>query len=131
MSSKHDEAPALSAMLPDLRADRHADLPDPSLSASVDGVITNRVRVRPKKKRGPARKQFTAASAGTALARYRADPSVRGQDTAKLCISMPVAELAALDAMAERTQMARSFFIRQAIKHFIVKVAPESPGGSR
>jgi hypothetical protein len=74
------------------------------------GAKTNRVRVK-----------RVARSAGTAMARYRADPTVRGLETAIVCISMPAEELAALDAACERTQMARSHFLRQAAKHFAEK----------
>lgn len=81
-------------------------------TATVEqGVKTNRVkRVR------------KAASAGTATARYKQDPNVRGMDTAVTCISMPTVELVQLDAMCERVNMARSHFIRQAVKHFAEKL---------
>lgn len=82
-------------------------------TADIGGKKTNRVRVRRK-----------AASAGTALARYRKDPSTRGLDVVQVCISMPAAELVDLDATATRVQMARSHFIRAAVKHFATKVAP-------
>lgn len=77
----------------------------------VRGAKTNRIRVERK-----------ARSSGSAMARFRADPAVRGLETAVVCISMPVGELADLDAFCERTQMARSHLIRQAVKHFAVKV---------
>lgn len=86
-------------------------LPKPTMTAVVSGKRTNRVRV----KRG-------ATSAGTATRRYRKDPNTRGLDTVTVCISLPVEELVALDAMCERTQMARSHFLRQAAKHFATKV---------
>lgn len=82
-------------------------------TADIGGKRTNRVRVRRK-----------AASAGTAMRRFRKDPLTRGLDYAMVCISIPVAELAALDAIAERVSMARSHFIRQAVRHFAAKVAP-------
>jgi hypothetical protein len=77
-------------------------------SAVIDGKRTNRIKVQRK-----------ARSAGTAMARYRQDPSVRGMDTVVTCISLPVCELTDLDAACERAQMARSHFIRQAVKRFI------------
>lgn len=80
------------------------------------GVKTQRVaKVRAKRK---------ATSAGTAMRRFRKDPTTRGLDYAMVCISIPVGELAALDEVAERAQMARSHFIRQAVKHFAEKVKP-------
>lgn len=80
-------------------------------SATISGKRTNRVRVKRR-----------AASAGTAKARYRKDPSTRALDTVQVCVSMPVADLLALDAVCERVQMARSHFVRQACKHFAAQV---------
>lgn len=80
----------------------------------VQGVKTGRVKVKRR-----------AASAGTALKAYRKDPTIRGLDYARLCITMPVAELEAMDALAARSQMARSHLIRQAVKHFAAKVLGE------
>lgn len=88
-------------------------LPKPMASATIEGKRTNRVKVRRR-----------ATSAGTALRRYRQDPAVRGHDVVTVCICLPVAELAAIDAMCERVQMARSHFLREAAKHFSSKVAP-------
>ncbi len=88
-------------------------LPKPTMTASLSGKRTNRVRVKRR-----------AVSAGTATRRYLKDPSTRGLDTAIVCISLPVEELVALDAVCERTQMARSHFLRQAAKHFAEKVKP-------
>ena len=82
-------------------------LPEPRLSAQVGGKKTNRVKMR---------------SAGKAMNQYRQDPSVRGMDTVVVAISIPAGELAEMDAFAARVQMARSHLIRQAVKHFRVKV---------
>ena len=87
-------------------------LPVPTMSATMGGVITNRVKIAKRKQ----------ASTQTVLRRYRTDPLVRGMDTAIVSISMPAAELAALDELAEQTQMARSHLIRQAVKHFAEKL---------
>jgi len=75
-------------------------------SASIGGVKTNRVKV----------KRIAQTNTGRALSRYRQDPTVRGMDTVITCISLPVQELAELDEVCERVQMARSHFIRQAVK---------------
>ena len=90
------------------------ELPAPTFSAEVvTGKMTNRVKVRatsaPRTARQPKR--------------YKADPT-RGQGEGYriVCISMSPAELAELDAFAERVQMARSHLIRRAVKHFRVKV---------
>ncbi len=88
-------------------------LPKPTMSATIGGKITNRVRVaRPSK------------SAGTAMARYRQDPTVRGHDTVVVAISIPAAELEAIDAMCESAQMARSHYLRQAAKYFATRIKP-------
>lgn len=84
-------------------------LPTPTASARViRGVKTNRMK--------------RSKSPGSVLSRYRKDPTTRGFDCTTVCISVPVAELAEMDAFAERCQMARSHMIRQAVKHFIAKV---------
>lgn len=84
----------------------------PQFTASiVTGTKTNRVRVKRRQQ-----------SAGTARKAYRSDPAVRGMDTAVFCASMPVGELEQLDAVCAEVQMARSHFIRQAVKHFAVFV---------
>lgn len=57
--------------------------------------------------------------------RYHADPAARGKGTVIACVSMPKAELALLDALAKKTQTSRSHFIRQAVKHFGVKLFPD------
>lgn len=88
-------------------------LPKPTLSARIEGKRTNRVKVK-----------RAAASPGTAMRSYRQDPTVRGMDTVVIAVSLPAGELAALDAMCERVQMARSHFLRQAAKHFAEKVKP-------
>ena len=50
--------------------------------------------------------------------RYRAD---RGCfDVRQACISMPPAELAAIDRSADAAQMSRSHWLRQAAKRFLV-----------
>lgn len=72
-----------------------------------------------------------ARSAGTAIRRFRADPAVRGLETAMVCISLPVAELVSLDEVCERVQMARSHFIRQAVKHFAQFVLSGGEQGKR
>ena len=77
----------------------------------VTGTKTNRVRVKAKSK-----------SPGTVRKRYRSDPTVRGMDSVAVCISLPIAELEFLDAISDRISMARSHFIRQAVKHFAEKI---------
>jgi hypothetical protein len=89
-------------------------LPKPTLSATIVGKRTNRLKVNKPK----------PTSSGNARRRYAKDPEVRAMDVVTLCISMPVVELVELDAMCERTQMARSHFLRQAVKHFTAKVKP-------
>lgn len=84
-------------------------LPQPALSACIEtGVTTNRVVVRepcvPVEARSPKR--------------YRSDKSVRGQGCVMVSISLPAAELVALDAACDRLQMARSHLLREAVKHY-------------
>jgi hypothetical protein len=76
------------------------------------GAKANRVRVKRK----------ASASTRATVNRYRQDPAVRGMDTVITCISLPVAELDAIDGVCERVQMARSHFLRQAAKHFAAYV---------
>jgi hypothetical protein len=83
------------------------------------GTKTNRVRVKRPKSPGHVRK------------RYRQDPAVRGMDSTVVAISLPIAELEALDAMCDRTQMARSHFIRQAVKHFGEKTGANAEQAKR
>lgn len=84
----------------------------PAASAEiVTGKTTNRVKVKRR-----------ARTTGTAMVRFKKDPSTRGLDYVQLSISVPVGELAQIDAWAERAQMARSHFLRQAAKHFAAKV---------
>lgn len=84
--------------------------------ATISGKITNRVKVKriSARKRSPERAKIA----------YRKDPSTRGLDYVVIAVSLPVGELATLDEMCERVQMARSHFLRQAVKHFGAKVFP-------
>lgn len=70
----------------------------------------------------------TGRSTTTAKVYFRKDPKTRGHATAQVCISMPVSDLIALDAECERVQMARSHFIRQAIRHFAEWTKPGRSG---
>lgn len=80
-----------------------------AMTATIEhGVKTNRVRVQRK-----------AASAGTAMRRFKKDPATRGLDVAIVCVSLPVGELALIDAGCEELQMARSHLLREAAKAFI------------
>ena len=58
------------------------------------------------------------------MARYRQDPTVRGLDCVVIAVSLPAGELAQLDASAAAAKVARSHFIRQAVKSFAWKVRP-------
>lgn len=50
-------------------------------------------------------------------------------DTVVIAISLPVAELARIDACCERVQMARSHFLRKGAGHFIAFIeGPTKPG---
>jgi hypothetical protein len=91
----------------------------PVSATVVRGTKTNRVRVKRSKSPGSVRK------------RYRQDPAVRGMDSTMVCISLPIAELEALDSMCDRVQMARSHFIRQAVKHFGVKTGANAEQANR
>lgn len=62
------------------------------------------------------------SSVGHAYRRFRKDPSTRGLDYAQVCISVPIAELAAIDAAAEQAQMARSHFLRVAAQQFAERI---------
>jgi hypothetical protein len=92
-------------------------------TATVGGKITNRVR-RVRSARTKRTKALARRSPQRAKLAYAKDPSTRGLDYVQVCVCMPVAELAVLDDMADRAQMARSHFIRQAVKHFSAKVFP-------
>lgn len=83
------------------------------------GKKTNRVRKSKVERHQPQRK----------LALYRKDPSSRGMDTTVVCISMPVEDLARIDAACERVQMARSHFLRRAAERFIEDI--NNPSGRR
>lgn len=102
--------------------EERVSLPTPTVSAEVvTGKITNRVKVRTSPGVSPARRTKARQPK-----RYKADPT-RGQGAGYrvVCISMSPDELAELDALASRVQMARSHLIRQAVKHFRVKVLGE------
>jgi hypothetical protein len=90
-------------------------LPEPAASATIGGTITNRVKIANK----------TKPRARNAVKRFRKDPSTRGKPYQQVCVSMPVAEVVALDRACDHAQMARSHFIRQAVKHFIEFTRPE------
>lgn len=82
-------------------------------SATIErGVVSNRVK---KVRKTPVRPKDRTV-------RYRKDTSTLGKLYTKICISIPVDELAVMDAFAYRVQMARSELIRQAVKHFRAKV---------
>lgn len=83
----------------------------------VRGRKTNRVVVKRRADPSPQR----------ALRRYRKDPLTRGLDYTTVCVSLPVEELAALDIVCARVQMARSHFIRQAVKHFAAQIGVWPP----
>jgi hypothetical protein len=100
------------------------------------GVMTNRVvvkRVRrttevlPRVARAPRERRR--------VKRYRADPALataggavatkgKGKGSIQACIAFPPNELAQLDRMAERVQMSRSHFVRQAVKYLGEKIFP-------
>jgi hypothetical protein len=79
-------------------------LPQPTLSAHIDGAVTNRIRVKPRA-RGNVRQ-----SGG----RVRADPKVFGQPYTTVTISIPLETLDAIDDLAERLRMSRSQLLRDA-----------------
>lgn len=76
----------------------------------VRGKTTNRVRVR---------NTVIDPSPQRALHRFRKDPSTRGRVYVTICICLPVDELAVIDETAERIEMARSHFLREAAKRFV------------
>lgn len=80
-------------------------------TADISGAVTNRVKVKKR-----------SQSAGYMRKSYRSDPAVRGMATVVACISMPIAELERLDEICASVEMARSHFIRQAVKHFAEKI---------
>lgn len=86
-----------------------------TLSATIEhGVTTNRVVVHAQR---PAPKP-------RGKGRYRRDRASEGGGTVVISISVPPAELEMITAAAERVQMSRSRFLRQAAKHFAARVAP-------
>lgn len=92
-------------------------------TATIGGKKTNRVKVQTRRGRPAGRKaEPIEPSPQRAKNRLKQDPSVRGKLYVTTCFSIPVDELVDLDAACERVQMARSQFIRQAVKHFAVKV---------
>jgi len=99
------------------------------------GAITNRVRVggsrsglrkAPRKYEKRKRRGPPAPTKGF----YRQDRSVRGLGCVVVCVSMPRSELVELDAVALRAQMARSHFVRQAVKRFQAFVEGRCAGGA-
>ena len=85
-------------------------------SATIDGVITNRVRRRrrfaqppalaphePRVRRGP---------------HFDADRSVHGKPYAQVCISLPVDDLAEIDRIAAILRKSRSALFRTAVAEF-------------
>jgi hypothetical protein len=84
----------------------------------VRGATTNRVRVRVRRKPRPKR----ARSLGKGL--YRADGTLDGRGTVKICITLLDSVLGQIAIAAQRGQMSRSAFLRQAFKHYDADVAP-------
>lgn len=76
----------------------------------VGGKISNRVKERRVRKPPHPPKH------------HRQDKDVRGLGHRTICVSLPQGELADLDALADRVQMARSHVIRQEVKRFAVFV---------
>ena len=50
---------------------------------------------------------------------YRADESVKGQPYTTICISLPVAELQAMDAYRAKSKLSRSQLLRDAVKQLM------------
>ena len=116
-----------------------ATLPTPSSSATIErGAVTNRVRGVTSRTYGeptiaegrPRRVRIDAGyhRDGTRIAerdvRYYKDPTTRGRKYKVTCVSLPVDDLAAMDAFAEQHKMARSHLIRAAIAAYIAAGVP-------
>ncbi len=86
-----------------------SDLPVPSMTATIGGVVTNRVKARTV--RQP--KQLKQA---------RRPPLEPNVGTSQVCISVPPATLAMIDNWAAACQMNRSRFMVAAAFHFAAKV---------
>jgi hypothetical protein len=78
---------------------------------------------KPPRKRKDHNRVYGAGRAGAGG--RRRDGAARGQAYRVISVSIPVGELVALDAFAARVQMERSHLLRQAYKHFAVKVLGE------
>lgn len=79
-------------------------------SATVSrGKKTNRLKIKRK----------ADMQAQRAVHRYKQDPTARGMDVVVIGVSLPVRELAIIDAACEQMQMARSHFLREAARQLI------------
>ena len=84
-------------------------------------VVASMVARDPSGNRARAKRRKRPANG---VQKFKADRSTRGKGSVQVIASMPASERDALDAIATRVQMSRSHFIRQAVKHFAVKVLP-------
>lgn len=88
-------------------------LPKPIATATIDGVITNRVRRRRRFAQPPI-----AAPREPRVRRgsyFDADRSVHGKPYVQVCISLPSDELAEIDRIAALLRKSRSALFRTAI----------------
>ena len=95
-------------------------LPKPTLSASISGVVTNRVTVAPAKR---ARKPQPTKG------RYHADREV-GPVTAR-CITMPEDLWLEIDAAAQHLMLSRGAFLRRAARLLLDQLAASSDATAR
>ncbi len=95
---------------------------DITMSATVGGKKSSRVKVAERPAIDPNNRSRDK-SPSRALLRFKKDPTTRGKDYTVIGMSIPVDELAALDAACAKAQMARSHFVRQAVKFFAAHVA--------
>ncbi len=79
----------------------HLDL---RASASIGGVITNRVSVSKRKPPKPRA--------------FKADATAKGRTYTVICVSVPTAILEAIDAAAAAVGVCRSEYLRIAAIHF-------------
>jgi hypothetical protein len=115
--------------------DQSTRLPAPIATAVIDGAITNTVKlIGPRGGRSKGRKPPRRSAAGVVAVEPRVQtrstkgiPKLGDELVIQVCVSMPPAELAAIDAMAKRCQMNRSAFVRAAAEYFIEHVRPKKP----
>ena len=96
-------------------------LPRPTMTATIGGVITNRVEVAPIK-RAPKTPRVSKG-------RYHADPDVAGVTVR--CFSAPEELWRSVEEAAQRMRISRSEFLRRGVKLMLEHLAERSDRTAR